>query len=101
LRSKRKGEAGGLSGAPLKDLALQRLKDFRVATGGAIPLIAAGGIEDGADAYARIRAGASLVQIYTALVYQGPGLARSIAAELRSLLKRDGFARLADAVGAE
>ena len=73
LRSKHRGEAGGLSGAPLKALALQRLKDFRAATGGAMPLIAVGGIENGVDAYARIRAGASLVQLYTALVYQGPG----------------------------
>lgn len=100
LRSRHSGEAGGLSGAPLKALALQRLKDFRAATGGAMPLIAAGGIETGADAYARIRAGASLVQLYTALVYQGPGVARTIAGELRSLMKRDGFATLAEAVGA-
>lgn len=100
LRSKHRGEAGGLSGAPLKDLALQRLKDFRTATGGALPLIAAGGIENGVDAYARIRAGASLVQLYTALVYQGPGVARAITGELRTLLNRDGFATLADAVGA-
>ncbi|HEX8481868.1 MAG TPA: quinone-dependent dihydroorotate dehydrogenase [Allosphingosinicella sp.] len=100
LRSKHGGEAGGLSGAPLKELALQRLKDFRSSTGGALPLIAVGGIETGADAYARIRAGASLVQMYTALVYQGPGVARSIAGELRMLLAHDGFERLADAVGA-
>ncbi len=99
LRSKHRGEAGGLSGAPLKDLALQRLKDFRAATGGALPLIAAGGIENGVDAYARIRAGASLVQLYTALVYQGPGVAGAIQSELRTLLKRDGFATIAEAVG--
>lgn len=100
LRSKLRGEAGGLSGAPLKELALQRLKDFRAATGGALPLIAVGGIENGVDAYARIRAGASLIQLYTALVYQGPGVARAITGELRTLLNRDGFATLADAVGA-
>jgi dihydroorotate dehydrogenase len=100
LRSKHSGEAGGLSGAPLKALALQRLKDFRAATGGAVPLIAVGGIENGVDVYDRIRAGASLVQLYTALVYQGPGVARAIAGELRSLLSRDGFATLADAIGA-
>ncbi|HEU0135194.1 MAG TPA: quinone-dependent dihydroorotate dehydrogenase [Allosphingosinicella sp.] len=101
LRSNHSGEAGGLSGAPLKALALQRLKDFRAATGGALPLIAAGGIESGADAYSRIRAGASLVQLYSALVYQGPGIARAITGELRSLLSRDGFATLAEAVGAD
>jgi dihydroorotate dehydrogenase len=100
LRSKHREEAGGLSGAPLKALALQRLKDFRAATGGAMPLVAVGGIENGVDAYDRIRAGASLVQLYTALVYQGPGVARAIAGELRSLLARDGFATLAEAVGA-
>ncbi|HYD36122.1 MAG TPA: quinone-dependent dihydroorotate dehydrogenase [Allosphingosinicella sp.] len=99
LRSSLRDEAGGLSGAPLKDLALQRLKDFRAATGGALALIAAGGIENGVDAYARIRAGASLVQLYTALVYQGPGIAASILGELRTLLRRDGFATLAEAVG--
>jgi dihydroorotate dehydrogenase len=99
LRSLHRGESGGLSGAPLKQLALERLRDFRSATGGAIPLIAAGGIGSGADAYARIRAGASLVQLYSALVYEGPGLARRIVAELRQLLERDGFTRLEDAVG--
>jgi dihydroorotate dehydrogenase len=100
LRSKLRGEAGGLSGAPLKTLALQRLKDFRAAAGADMPLVAAGGIENGVDAYVRIRAGASLVQLYSALVYQGPGLARSIASELKRLLRRDGFATLEDAVGA-
>jgi dihydroorotate dehydrogenase len=99
LRSKHAGEAGGLSGAPLKGLALQRLKDFRSATGAALPLVAAGGVESAADAYARIRAGASLVQLYTALVYEGPGLARRVNAELGALLERDGFATLAEAVG--
>ena len=100
LKSKHRGETGGLSGAPLKGLALQRLKDFRTAAGPALPLIAAGGIENGVDVYDRIRAGASLVQVYSALVYQGPGLATLIASELKRLLRRDGFARLADAVGA-
>ena len=101
LRSGAAGETGGLSGAPLAPLALQRLKDFRVATGGALPLVAAGGIASGADAYARIRAGASLVQLYTALVYEGPLLARRIARELVALLARDGFASVADAVGVD
>ncbi|HEY1145313.1 MAG TPA: quinone-dependent dihydroorotate dehydrogenase [Allosphingosinicella sp.] len=99
LASRHRDETGGLSGAPLKRLALQRLRDFRKATGGALPLIAAGGIEHGVDAYDRIRAGASLVQIYSALVYQGPGLARMIVGELKSLLRRDGFGSLAEAVG--
>jgi dihydroorotate dehydrogenase len=99
LGSKHRGEAGGLSGAPLKALALARLRDFAAATGGALPLIACGGIENGVDAFERIRAGASLVQLYTALVYQGPGLAGKIADELKRLLTLNGFARLTDAVG--
>jgi dihydroorotate dehydrogenase len=101
LRSRHRGEAGGLSGAPLKPLALQRLRDFRAAAGDALPLIAAGGIASGADAYARIRAGASLVQLYSALVYEGPGLAKRINRELKQLLARDGFATVAEAVGAD
>ena len=99
LRSRFAGESGGLSGQPLKALALERLRDVRRATGGALPLIAAGGIASGADAYERISAGASLVQLYTALVYEGPGLARRINGELKALLRRDGFARLDEAVG--
>jgi dihydroorotate dehydrogenase len=101
LVSKHRHEAGGLSGAPLKALALQRLRDFASATGGALPLIAAGGIENGVDVFDRIRAGASLVQLYTALVYQGPGLAGEIIGELKRLLALNGFARLTDAVGTE
>ena len=100
LRSPLAGEAGGLSGAPLRDLALARLRDFRTATGGAMPLIAAGGIASAEDAYVRIRAGASLVQLYSALVYEGPGLARRIATGLKPLLARDGFATVNEAVGA-
>jgi dihydroorotate dehydrogenase len=99
LRSPQAGESGGLSGAPLKSLALERLRDFRSASGGQLPLIAAGGIASADDAYARIRAGASLVQLYSALVYHGPGLARRITAGLLQRLERDGFSTLADAVG--
>jgi len=101
LRSRHGGEAGGLSGAPLRDLALQRLRDFRSATGGAIPLIGVGGIASAEDAWVRIRAGASLVQFYSALVYHGPGLARRMVRDLERLMLRDGFATIADAVGSE
>ena len=100
LASAHAHEAGGLSGAPLRPLALERLRDFRSATGGAIPLIAAGGVASGADALARILAGASLVQLYTALVYEGPLLARRIARELAALLAQQGFANVSEAVGA-
>jgi dihydroorotate dehydrogenase len=94
-------QTGGLSGAPLKSLALERLRDFRRATGGAIPLIAAGGIASGADAFARIKAGASLVQIYSALIYEGPFLPRRIEAELAALLRAEGHASLRSAIGAD
>jgi dihydroorotate dehydrogenase len=101
LRSRHSAEAGGLSGAPLTGLALQRLRDFRAATGGALPLVAAGGIGSADEAYARIRAGASLVQLYSALVFEGPGLARRIAQGLAARLRRDGFSNIAEAVGVE
>ncbi|MEE9432815.1 MAG: quinone-dependent dihydroorotate dehydrogenase [Sphingorhabdus sp.] len=101
LKSPHAGEAGGLSGAPLKPLALQRLRDFRKASGGKIPLVGVGGIETAADAYARIRAGASLVQIYSAMVYEGPGLAKRINTQLAALLVADGFSTIAEAVGVE
>ena len=100
LRSGHAGETGGLSGAPLAALARQRLSDFRKATGGALPLISVGGIDSAEEAYARIRAGANLIQVYSALVYEGPGLPRRITRGLALLLKRDGIAHVAEAVGA-
>ena len=101
LRSRHAGEVGGLSGAPLRELALQRLRDFRSASGGALPLIGVGGIASAEDAWQRIRAGASLVQLYSALVYEGPGLARRINRGLVNLMDRDGFSSVAEAVGSE
>lgn len=99
LRSRHAGETGGLSGEPLAPLARQRLTDFRKATGSAIPIIAVGGIDSAEEAWARIRAGASLVQLYTALAYHGPGLGKRIAIGLDKLRKREGFASIAEAVG--
>lgn len=99
LRSKHAHESGGLSGAPLKTLAHQRLRDFRRATGGAIPLIAVGGIDSADEAYARIRSGATLVQLYSALVYHGPGLVKTITRGLRERLLRDGFTNVSEAIG--
>jgi dihydroorotate dehydrogenase len=101
LRSALRDESGGLSGAPLAPLARARLADFRAATAGAIPLISVGGIGSADEAYARIRAGASLVQLYTALVYEGPGLARGIALGLAERLRRDGFATVNAAMGVD
>ncbi len=99
LRSRFAAEAGGLSGVPLAPLALRAIRQFAAATGSALPLIAAGGIASGADAYARIRAGASAVQLYSALVYEGPGLVGRIKAELAALLRCNGFTSVQEAVG--
>ena len=93
------GEAGGLSGQPLFERSTEVLRAFRAATGGALPLIGVGGVGNGAQAYAKLRAGASAVQLYTALVYGGPGLVTRIKTDLAALLRRDGFASVADAVG--
>lgn len=101
LRSRHAGETGGLSGAPLRDLAQQRLRDFRRATSGAIPLVGLGGIASAEDAWARIRAGASLVQLYSAMVYEGVGLGKRIVNGLEQLMQRDGFKSLAEAVGVD
>jgi dihydroorotate dehydrogenase len=101
LKSRFAGEAGGLSGAPLRPLALDALRRFRSVSGGAIPLIAAGGIASAEDAWERIRAGASLVQLYSAMVFEGPGIARRIARGLEQRLAAGGFASIAEAVGSE
>jgi dihydroorotate dehydrogenase len=99
LKSPQASETGGLSGPPLAPLARQRLADFRSATGGVLPLIAAGGIDSAEEAWGRIRAGASLVQLYTALAYEGPSLGRRIALGLDRLREEAGFASIAEAVG--
>jgi len=99
LTSKFRAEAGGLSGAPLQALSTERLRAFWAAAAGRLALIGVGGVASGADAYAKIRAGASAVQLYSALVYEGPGLVGRIKRELAACLRRDGFASVKDAVG--
>lgn len=99
LASRFANETGGLSGKPLLGLATEALKMARAASGGKLLLIGAGGISSGADAYARIRAGASMVQLYSALVYKGPGLADDIRRDLVQRLKADGFKSVSEAVG--
>ena len=99
LRSRHASEQGGLSGEPLKLPAQSALRLFRSAGGGEIPLIGVGGISDAGDAWQRIRAGASLIQLYSAMVYRGPGIARSLAKGLALRLDRAGFANIAEAVG--
>ncbi len=101
LRSRHAGEAGGLSGAPLKALALDALRRFRVASRGQLPLVGAGGIGSADDAWERIRAGASLVQLYSAMIYEGPGVARRIADGLAERVAQAGLGSIADAVGTE
>jgi dihydroorotate dehydrogenase len=101
LKSRNGNEAGGLSGAPLRPLALDALRKFRRASAGEIPLVGVGGIGNADDAWERIRAGASLVQLYSAMVYEGPGIAQRIARGLAQRLQREGFANINEAVGSE
>lgn len=101
LASPRAGEAGGLSGKPLLATSTAVLADMYGLTGGRLPLVGCGGIAGGADAYAKIRAGAALVQLYTALAFEGPGLVPRIKRDLAALLRRDGFSSIAEAVGAD
>ncbi|MBL8773058.1 MAG: quinone-dependent dihydroorotate dehydrogenase [Phenylobacterium sp.] len=100
LMSRHRDETGGLSGAPLMALSTAVLARFHAAADGRFLLIGAGGIGSGADAYAKIRAGAAAVQLYSALAYEGPGLVRHIKRDLAALLQADGFRSVADAVGA-
>ena len=99
LKSARAREQGGLSGEPLRALALDALREFRSASGGGIPLIGCGGIATADDAWERIRAGASLIQLYSAMVYEGPGIARRIVEGLAEKLKQAGLGSIAEAVG--
>src|SRR5690606_30757893 len=101
LRSARAVERGGLSGPPVFASSTETLLRLYRLTGGRLPLVGCGGVSSGADAYAKIRAGASLIQLYTALVYGGPGLVEEITRSLAAHLRADGFARLSDAVGAD
>jgi dihydroorotate dehydrogenase len=101
LRSAAATETGGLSGAPLFRLSTEKLRQMRRLTRGQIPLIGVGGVSTGAQAYAKIKAGASLIQLYTGLIYQGPGLIKALHSELEALLVQDGFNSLSEAVGVD
>ncbi|CAL4866825.1 Dihydroorotate dehydrogenase (quinone) [Asticcacaulis sp. MM231] len=100
LISAHASESGGMSGAPLFELSTRALRVAYAASGGKLVLIGAGGVSSGAQAYAKIRAGASLVQLYSALVYKGPRLADEVRRDLVSRLKADGFRSVSEAVGA-
>lgn len=95
------GEPGGLSGKPLMQPSTAVLRRVAKLVAGRVPLIGVGGVASGADAYAKIRAGASLVQLYTALAYRGPGLVGEIKRDLAGRLRADGFRSVAEAVGAD
>lgn len=101
LRGADRGETGGLSGRPVFAPSTRVLRAFHERIAGRLPLIGVGGVFSAEDAYAKIRAGASLVQLYTGLYFKGPGLAREIQRGLSALLKRDGHASYRDAVGLE
>ena len=101
MKSADKDQTGGLSGVPLMDPSTDVLAAFARELKGAFDLIGAGGIASGADAYRKIRAGAHAVQFYSAMVYEGPGLAEQINKDLVRLLQADGFKSLAEAVGTD
>jgi len=101
LKSSHAQETGGLSGVPLFASSTEVLRGMRRRLGKSVTLVGVGGIAGGADAYEKIRAGASLVQLYTALVYQGPGLVARIKQELLACLARDGYANVTAAVGSD
>jgi dihydroorotate dehydrogenase len=94
-------EAGGLSGAPLFEPSTRLLRTVRQASGGRLALVGAGGVASGAQAYAKLRAGADAVQLYTALAFEGPGLIQRIKTDLAARLSADGFSRLDEAVGVD
>lgn len=101
LKSAHRGQKGGLSGTPLMARSTEVLGRLYDLTEGKLPLIGVGGVGSAADAYAKIRAGASLVQLYTALSYHGPGLVRDIVSGLADMLERDGFSNVSQAIGAD
>lgn len=100
LRSPQAHETGGLSGAPIRPFAEKALRAAAEAAQGRLPLIAVGGVDSGAEAYARIRLGATAVQIYSALIYEGAGLVGRIKRDLADRLRADGFSAVSEAVGA-
>jgi len=101
LSSEYHDKPGGLSGRPLKEMSTEMISRFYVLTNGTIPIVGVGGIESGADAYAKIKAGASIVQIYTALIYQGPWMIDRLKEQLAQLIKKDGYSSMEDVIGAD
>lgn len=94
-------EAGGLSGAPVRELANAVIRRAYARSGGTLPIIGVGGVFTARDVYEKLRAGASVVQVYTGFIYEGPGMPRRLVRELSELLKREGHASVRDVIGAD
>ena len=101
LQSRQAVETGGLSGKPLRDRSTEVIRQVYSMTGGTLPIIGCGGIFTAEDAYLKIRAGASLVEVYTALIYEGPSLLRRLNHGLLDLLRKDGYRNISQAVGVD
>lgn len=101
LLSKYRNEAGGLSGAPIRDISTECIRNMYRLTEGEVPIIGVGGVGNGHEAYVKLKAGASLVQIYSMMVYEGPGVVSRIRKELAELMLRDGYRRVEDVIGVE
>lgn len=95
------GEMGGLSGVPVRERSTEVIRAVYRQTEGKLPIIGSGGIFTAADAYDKIRAGASLVEVYTALIYKGPGLLRELTSGLKERLRKDGYRSITEAIGAD
>ncbi|MBT7614598.1 MAG: dihydroorotate dehydrogenase (quinone), partial [Rhodospirillaceae bacterium] len=101
LASRHRDQAGGLSGKPLFERSTELLRSVYGATDHGLPIVGVGGVASAEQAYAKIRAGASLVQLYSALIYRGPGLIEQILAGLEVLLARDGLTSIEQAIGSD
>ena len=99
LKDNKKEEKGGLSGQPIKNISTEMIKKFYNDTNKKIPIIGVGGIDSGESAFEKIQAGASLVQLYTGMVYKGPGIIKEIKKDLISILKKDKIKSISEAVG--
>ena len=95
----KKSEKGGLSGQPLKDISTNLIKKFYKETKGQIKIIGVGGVDSGKSAFEKITAGADAIQLYTGMVYKGPGVVKNIKKELISILKKENFKNISQAIG--
>ena len=99
LEDVRKNEKGGLSGLPLKDISTEIIKKFYKETKGKVPIVGVGGIDSGKSAFEKIAAGADVVQLYTGMIYNGPGVVKKIKKELIDILKKENIKNIDQAVG--